>query len=48
MYLDSGKGSFDTNRLMGELLGDFEGTVTVRPDNVADALVEKCNMFLDK
>ena len=48
MYLDSGKGIFDTNRLAAELLVDFEKTVTVVPDSVADSIVAKCNHFLDK
>ena len=27
---------------------DFERTVTIKPDAVADALIDKCNDFLEK
>lgn len=48
MFLDSGKGSFNTDTISERLIEDFEMTVTVRPDTVADALVDKCGDFLEK
>ena len=48
MFLDSGKGNFDTDRLSMELLEDFEKTVTIMPDTVSEALVDKCSDMLDK
>ena len=48
MFLDSGKGIFDTTRLTVELMEDFEKTITVTPDSVADALIDKCHEFLEK
>ena len=48
MFLDSGKGNFNTDVLSEQIMEDFEKTVTLRPDAVSDALVEKCNTFLEK
>ena len=48
MFLESGKGNFDTTRLSVELMEDFEKTITVTPDVVAEALIDKCHEFLDK
>lgn len=48
MFLDSTKGQFNTDILSSKLMEDFEKTVTVHPEAVADALVEKCNGFLEK
>ena len=48
MFLDSGKGIFDTDRLTNELLEDFEKTITVMPDTVSEALVLKCSDMIDK
>ena len=47
MFLDSGKGLFDTNRLSVALMEDFEKTITITPEVVAEALVDKCHEFLD-
>ena len=48
MFLDSGKGSFNTDSLSDKILEDFEKTVTVHPDTVTEALVAKCDSFLEK
>ena len=48
MFLDSGKGNFDTTRFSVELMEDFEKTITVTPESVAEALVDKCHEFLEK
>jgi len=46
MFLESGKGSFNTDVLANSLLDDFEKTITVKPEAVAEALVDKCDTFL--
>ena len=48
MFLDSGKGNFNTDSISERLMEDFEKTVTIRPETVADALVDKCGDFLEK
>ena len=48
MFLDSGKGNFNTDVLSSQIMEDFERTVTIKPDAVADALIDKCNDFLEK
>lgn len=45
MFLDSTKGSVDTEALSTKMFDDFYRTVAERPDSVSDLKVEKCFAF---